>query len=265
MSSRQNALVKRLRALAHERVGDERSALLDGPHLVEEALASDVRLELAAFAESAVAERLAPLARRLQRAGVRLVAMSDAVFTAASPVQHPSGVMAIAHLTSAALDDVVRVHPQLLLVLDGIQDPGNIGASIRAAEGCGATGVIVGAGSTDAFGWKALRGAMGSSFRLPVAQRVPLEDALHRLRAEGIRVFASVPRGGTPLPECDLRAPSAILLGSEGAGLSQSRIGAADAAITIPMSGPVDSLNVAIASALMLYEASRQRTHVAVR
>jgi tRNA G18 (ribose-2'-O)-methylase SpoU len=99
---------------------------------------------------------------------------------------------------------------------------------------------------------------MGSTFRLPVA-RQPIDDALQAARETGVRVFAAVPRGGTPLRECDLRGPAAILLGGEGGGLPAMWLDAADVRLTIPMRGQVDSLNVAIAAALILYEASRQR------
>jgi TrmH family RNA methyltransferase len=112
--------------------------------------------------------------------------------------------------------------------------------------------------SADPFGWKALRGAMGSTFRLPLV-REPLDLALETARAARTRVVATIPRGGTPLPECDLRGPVAILLGGEGAGLPAAWLDAADGRLTIPMRGKVESLNVAIAAALILYEASRQR------
>ena len=239
--------------------------LLDGAHLVEEALASAVSLETAVFSENAANGRLASLLDRVTRAGARTIIASDAVFPAVSPVQHPSGVAAIAHVAARRLDDVLPIHPQLLLMLDGIQDPGNLGAIIRVAEGCGATGVIVGAGSADAFGWKALRGAMGSSLRLPVVQRVEISEAIAAVKAARIPVLAAVPRAGTSLPECDLRTPAAILLGGEGAGLASEVVDAADGTLTIPMTPPVESLNVSIAAALVLYEASRQRAHVAVR
>ena len=148
----------------------------------------------------------------------------------------------------------------MVLMLSQVQDPGNVGAIIRAAEACGATGVVAGEGTADPFGWKALRGAMGSTFRLPVASGQTLADAVASARAAGLRVFATAAREGTPLAACDLRGPSAILFGGEGAGLPQDLLDASDERLTIPMRPPVESLNVAIAAALVLYEAARQRT-----
>jgi TrmH family RNA methyltransferase len=265
VSSRQNALVKRFRALAHDRASETDRVLLDGEHLVEEALRSGVTLEAAAFSDGAATGRLAALARDAARAGARTITAPDAVFSALSPVQHPSGVVAIAELRAATIEAALERGPALLLLLDGVQDPGNVGAIVRAAEACGATGVIVGAGSADPFSWKALRGAMGSSFRLPIVTGVPIRDAIGRLRAAGIRVLATVPRDGTPLPACDLRVGTAVLLGGEGPGLAEDAVAQADGRVTIPMKAPVESLNVAIAAALLLYEASRQRSDVAVR
>jgi TrmH family RNA methyltransferase len=174
-------------------------------------------------------------------------------------VQQPSGVVAIAARRPASLDEIFAGAPQLVLMLSGVQDPGNVGAIVRAAEGCGATGVISGEGTADPFGWKALRGAMGSTFRLPVSQPAPLASAIRRAKTSGLRVLATLPRGGTPLPEADLRRPVAILLGAEGAGLPAELASLADGSLTIPMRREVESLNVAVSAALIVYEAARQR------
>jgi RNA methyltransferase, TrmH family len=263
ISSRQNAVVKRFRALARSGAGSE-DILLEGAHLIEEALDSGLKLEVAAFTAGAVADRSSTLARRVERAGTRTVVASEALFQALSPVRQASGAVAIAKRPAATLESVLSRAPQLLLLLDGVQDPGNVGAIIRAAEACGATGVVIGEGSADPFGWKALRGAMGSTFRLPVIARAAIQETVRGLRGAGVRVLATVPRAGRLLSHVDLRAPSAILLGAEGAGIPEHLIEDADERLTIPMQAPVESLNVAIAAALILYEASRQRSDVTV-
>jgi TrmH family RNA methyltransferase len=254
ISSRQNAVVRQFRDVAQ---GDAPDAmLLDGDHLIHEALTSGLAISVAAFSE-----RLASgsLAKRLQSAGTRVVVVSDGVLDAMSPVQSPSGVVAIARRPSATLERVLAGKPELLLMLHDVQDPGNVGAVVRAAEACGATGTVCGERTADPFGWKALRGGMGSTFRLPLAIRQPLDATIATARSRGLRIFATTARGGTPLPECDLRVPAAILLGGEGGGLPADLLEAADARLTIPMHAPVESLNVAIAAALVIYEAARQR------
>jgi TrmH family RNA methyltransferase len=253
ISSRQNPLVRQFRDVAR---GDVSGAmLLDGEHVIDEALGSGVAIDVAAFGE-----RLGngPLADRMQHAGVTIVLVTDAVLSAISPVQTPSGVVGIARRPARRLEDLFVREPQLIAMLHDVQDPGNVGAVVRAAEGCGATGVLCGERTADPFGWKALRGAMGSAFRLPVA-RQPLAEALAMARSKGLRVFATTARGGTSLPHCDLRGPAAIIFGGEGAGLPDDLLHAADARLTIPMHPPVESLNVAIAAALVIYEAARQR------
>lgn len=264
VSSRQNAAVKRFRDLAREgRIAD--AVLLDGAHLVDEALTAGVPLDVVAFAAQAAQGRLAELAARCGASGARVLTTSDGVLALMSPVKQASGVVAIARLRPATIESALAAgSPPLILLLDRIQDPGNVGAIVRAAEACGATALVTAPGTADPFGWKALRGSMGSAFRLPIAPTEDLARGLTAARAAGLHVFATVPRGGTPLRRADLRRPLAVILGGEGQGLSGEMIHRADEALTIEMRQPVESLNVSVAAALILYEASRQRADVAV-
>jgi TrmH family RNA methyltransferase len=278
ISSRQNAIVKRFRELARAsrpvkangsadpsaRAGHATEVLLDGEHLVQEALRCDIPIEIAAFADRQLDNVLSPVARIAQdvrKRGGRVLKVSDQVLSAMSPVQHPSGVVAIARARPADVRVVMATVTDLplVLVLAGLQDPGNVGAIVRAASAFGASGVVAIEGSANPFSWKALRGAMGGTFRLPIAARGSLTEVIASARELGVGLVAAVPRGGTPLPDVDLREPTAIVLGGEGAGLSSAVMAAVDETVTIPMQAPVESLNVAIAAALILYEAMRQR------
>jgi RNA methyltransferase, TrmH family len=273
ITSRNNALVKRFRDLAHTAdTAASGELLLDGAHLVQEALACAIPIELAAFSDRQLASARAPLAQvaaEVRRQGGRVLGVTDQVLAAMSPVESPSGVVAIARAQKATIEDIFAktksaagVNPPLVVVLAGLQDPGNVGAIVRTAAACGATGVAAIEGSANPFGWKALRGAMGGTFRLPVASRVSLQDVMASARREDVTLIAAVPRGGTPLPRLDLRRPTAIILGSEGGGVSQTAVSAATELVTIPMRRPIESLNVAVAAAVILYEASRQRQEV---
>lgn len=267
ITSRQNALVRTFRTLASRR---GRRLLLDGAHLVDEALAAGVRVEVAAFStrvlERRAGDRVAELRRladRLERGRARVVGVSDLVMAAMSPAETPSGVVAIAAheppAVDAALDSAPAGSPALVLLIADVQDPGNLGAMIRTAEAAGATGVVACGASADPYGWKALRGAMGSSIRLPVAGRPATRDAVVAARARGLRIVATGPQGGRSLYDADLRQPTALLVGGEGSGLATEIIALADESISIPMQGSVESLNVAVSAALVLYEAFRQR------
>jgi RNA methyltransferase, TrmH family len=258
VSSRQNPLVARFRDLARGRDrGDQ--VLLEGEHLIAEAHAARVPIEIVAIAEHRLSSAAGKLAERLSATGVDAVQVSDVVMSALSPTKEPSGLVAIARLSPSSVDDVLRPAPALVVVLAGIQDAGNVGAIIRAADGCGATGVIATDGTADPFGWKALRGAMGSTFRVPIAIHQPLMTTIDRLKRQRVAIVATVPRGGTALPEARLAGATAVVLGSEGTGLADEIVGAADARVTIPMRPPVESFNVAITAALILYEAGKQR------
>lgn len=259
ISSRHNPLVKQFRAVAASAGGD---LLLDGPHLLEEAVTSGLELELVAVRDDIGQGPVADAVARARRCGARVVAVTGSVLAAMSPVRSPSGVVAIARRPSLGLDAALGSPPQLVLLLADVQDPGNVGAIVRAADGCGATGVIAGEGTADPFGWKALRGSMGSAFRIPVAARQPLAVAISAARERGIVIYAAVPRGGTPLPRCDLRRAVAVILGGEGAGVAADLLAQADERVSIPMRAPVESLNVATAAALVAYEAMRQRQTV---
>jgi TrmH family RNA methyltransferase len=255
ISSRQNAVVKQFRQLIREGPAGGR-VLLDGAHLLEEAISSGIPIDLAAFAPPLDGTALAA---RAAGARARTVVVTPAVLAAISPVKQPSGVAAIARVGPRPLGKVLAHERALLLVLHEVQDPGNVGAAVRAAEACGATGVVTTAGTADPFGWKALRGSMGSALRVPIAARVPLAEIPGALRPRRISLVAALPRGGTPLPDVDLGRPCAIILGAEGAGIPEDVAALADERLSIPMRPPVESLNVAIAAALVLYEAARQR------
>jgi TrmH family RNA methyltransferase len=267
ISSRQNPLLKHVRELARGRGATDEvpEVLLEGPHLLEEAWRSNVELALVLVASDAVAGRFADHASRAAAHGARVVTVPPSIMDAVSPVGAPSGILAVGRPRRTAMPDVLREKPPLLLALEGVQDPGNVGAIIRAAEACGATGVVVGPGCADPFGWKAVRGSMGSLFRVPVITARDWVTVLKTLRDAEVRLVATVPRGGTALTRASLDGPTAILLGGEGPGLSDEALGAADERLSIEMREPVESLNVAISAALILYEASRQRSHVALR
>lgn len=257
ITSRQNPAVKRFRDAA-DAGGDE--LLLDGTHLVAEALLAHLALEVVAVESGPVNGEIAALARRAEEAGARVLEVSSSVLEAMSPVRHPSGIVGIARRRKTTLEDALGDDAQMVLMLEQVQDPGNVGAIIRAADACSATGIVVGPGSADPYGWKALRGSMGSAFRIPVAAHQALSGAIDHARRNGLQILAAVPRGGTSLPSCDLRRPIAIVLGGEGAGVSAELLELVDEQLTIPMRATVDSLNVATAAALIAYEAQRQRS-----
>ena len=278
IASRKNPLVLLMRRVAQGDADERGRVLLDGLHLVQEARAAGLPLSTAAFttkvlsAPDGVARRLAT---SLAGLGCRVAQVSDAVMEAMSPASTPSGVVALTARPRHELAEMLppAVKQPFLCVAAGVQDPGNVGAIVRVAEAGGAAGVIVTGNSADPYGWKALRGAMGSAFRLPIVREPELDRVLATLRAAGVRVLATataaaaaaaVANGGgvtsrRAFSDKPLTGACAFVLGGEGPGLPEEIISSADGIITIPMEPAVESLNVAMSAGLIIYEARRQR------
>ena len=262
MTGASHSSVKRYRELARNPTtnGLERELLLDGPHLLLEARESGLPVESAAFEQEAFTDpALRALAEQLVADGADVYIVSRKTLESMSPVRTPAGVVGIARRTLPSLADALAHRNALIVVAHDVQDPGNVGGIVRTAEAAGATAFVTTASTADPLGWKALRGSMGSALRLPIA-RGEIADLLRALRAGGIATNALAPRDGRPLFEADFRKPSALLLGREGGGLPDDVLREVDQRITIPMQPPVESLNVGVAAALVLYEAYRQRT-----
>ena len=255
ITSRQHPIVKEFRDLAR---GSAELMLLDGWHLLHEAASARVAVEkIAICGPPTKAEQV--IVDRLQRVGAQVVEVSGTVLNALSPVNSPTGVVASARMPSVTLASVLKPAPALVLAAAGLQDPGNAGAIIRSAAAAGATGVVLDELSADPWGWKALRASMGSAFRVPVVRSRALAALIDKWRGAGVKIVATVPRGGTSMYDVDFAPPTAILLGGEGAGLPADYADSADVRVSIPMHGAIESLNAAVAAAVLLYEAQRQR------
>jgi TrmH family RNA methyltransferase len=262
ISSRQHAIVRAYRELAAEPDPGGARLLLDGLHLVRDAQAAALRFESVAVAASRLASATdeGEIALALERAGVDVVAADDRVFSAISPVRTPSGIAAIAHrrpTTAAAIFEQPRL---FVLVAADVQDPGNLGSLLRVAEAGGVTGVIVCGESANPFSWKAVRGSMGSVLRLPVTRNGSIDAVMADLRKADVKTIAAVPREGADPDAADWSERIALLLGGEGPGLDPRVVAVCDQRVSVPMAPPVESLNVAVAGAILIYAARRGRT-----
>lgn len=265
ISSPDNPALKTARKLAQKRGrGREGRVLLEGIRLVGEALAARLAFEYVLWSHRLLEEPGGPqLLGRLEaaaRAGAfRLIEAAPSALDAAADVEHPQGVLAVARQPAHGWDAVLAAEEPLVLVADRIADPGNLGTLIRAADAAGATGVVCTAGSTDPYAPKAVRAAMGSTFHLPVLLAGELGEVLGRLRAAGLAVYAADPGGAVTAEAADWTVPVALVLGNEAQGVSPAAVQAADLLVRIPMPGRAESLNVALAGGILLYEAVRQR------
>ena len=259
ISSRKNPLVQRARAA---RDGRERGPVfVEGVRLCEEALGARIEFELVLHTHALSDDaRGASLLEGLRAVCRETHAASEGVLAAVSDTKKPQGVVALARRPRSGrevLEGAAGV--PLVVVLHGANNPSNAGAVMRVAEAAGASGLILTKGSTDPFSPKALRGSMGSAFRLPLWTGPTLGEALGWCRGRGIRAVATGAGAASTHTEVDWRAPRAIVVGPEAGGLTAEELGAADEAARIPMRPPVESLNLATALAVILYEAARQR------
>jgi len=248
---------------------------VEGARLVEEALLSGCRIEAVLFSESGARyrQRLAAFLNRPEIA-FPVLGTTERLFEGIADTEHPQGVAALVHPRETSFDDLVRAPASacapLLVVLAGVQDPGNVGTILRTAAAFGATGAATAAsgisGTASPFSPKALRASAGAALHLPILAGASLAILLTQFKVAGIRTLASSAHesrdGQQPLLapwELDWCEPVALLVGNEGAGLPEEVERSADARIRIPMASGVESLNAAAAAAVLFYEAARQR------
>ncbi len=192
--------------------------------------------------------------------------VSEEVLRAMSDTQTPQGVLAVVKQSRHTLAELLDgPKPALLLFLETVQDPGNLGTILRAGEGAGVTGVVTDGHTVDPYSPKVVRSTMGSVFRVPFCRTDDFAAALADARKGGIRLVAAHLRGSVEYDTQDYTGPVGFLIGNEAAGLSAEAAEAADVRIRIPMLGRVESLNAAVAASVLMYEAARQRRRAAVR
>jgi TrmH family RNA methyltransferase len=288
LTSRDNRWLKQFRLALRGGLPTESGAVgVEGVRLVEEALRSGCAIEAVLFSESGERhrERLAPLISRPEIAFPTLHT-TDRLFEGLADTEHPQGVAALVRPRQSTLDDLLRTPPNacspLLVVLAGVQDPGNVGTILRTAAAFGATGAVTAAsgqsGTASPFSPKALRASAGAALHLPILAGMSLPILLTQLKIANVRTLATsvheapsvvgaqfiAPSSSTIAPplcpwEVDWCEPVALLVGNEGAGLPEEVERSADARIRIPMASGIESLNAAAAAAVLFYEAARQR------
>lgn len=279
ISSRDNPRLKHARAV---RDGRERAEIfIEGLRLAEEAAAANLEITDAFFTpEFAATPRGKQLLSNL--ADVRVANISEKLLESISDTKTPQGIVILARkpetgkhllvgekgrkgegekkfLTALSFPSSFSLSP-LLLILHCLNNPSNVGAVLRTAEAAGVTGAILTAGSADVFAPKSLRGAMGSAFRLPLWTNAALAEAIEFCRKNNIKTVCAELNAKKTHIEVDWSEPKALILGSEAHGLAPEEIALTDESLKIPMQSPVESLNVAVACGVILYEAHRQRS-----
>lgn len=261
VNSPKNAEIKALLRLRERRERTREGVfLIEGRREIERAVQAGVRLKMLYFClEMSAPAGMRQLQHELELLGVETVTLSEAAFNRVSLRENPDGALAVAETWQLNPEDLELPRAPLLLVVDGAEKPGNLGALLRTADSAGADAVFLTGSGTDVFNPNVVRASMGSLFACPVTH-VERARLVSWLRRRGFAIFATSPAAHTTYWEADLRGGCAVVLGAEHEGLPMAWLEEADELLAVPLHGLADSLNVATTGALLLYEALRQRT-----
>ncbi|MFC9509100.1 TrmH family RNA methyltransferase [Streptomyces sp. NPDC057002] len=244
--------------------GKERLFLAEGPQAVREAAghrAGDTATLTELFATLEAAERYADILGAVRDAGARVHLASEQVIADISTTVTPQGLVGVCRFLDTPFEEVLQARPRLVALLANVRDPGNAGTVLRCADAAGAEAVVLTDASVDVYNPKAVRASVGSLFHLPVAVGVPVEQAVDRLRAAGVRVLAADGAGDRDLDEeldkGTMGGPTAWVFGNEAWGLPEETRALTDAVVRVPIHGKAESLNLATAAAVCLYASAR--------
>jgi TrmH family RNA methyltransferase len=255
IQSRANDRLKNIRRLRRSKGSRDGRLLIEGPHLLEAALDAGLHLETV-LATDELVERGHPVLDRLPRPPLLVDA---SLLDELADADSPRGLVAVAAEPERGLSAIPCGRGTVVVYLDGVQDPGNLGAVARVAEATGVSGLALAPGSVHPSHPRALRSSAGSLLRLPSAVDVAAETLREHLGDLRAQWLALVPRGGRDPFEAELPETAVLMLGAEGPGLRPELVGEADESITIPLAPPVESLNLAVSAAVLLFERQRQR------
>lgn len=264
ITSANNQQMKQVSALlkkAKER-REKQSFVVEGPKMVMEAPVDWIKAVYVSefFEENAENQALLKeIELRCKSVQAQFEIVADSVFKGVSDTQTPQGIMAVVSMPTYTLQQLLKGEKTHLLLLESVQDPGNLGTMVRTGEGAGITGVIMNKTTVDLFNPKTIRSTMGSIYRVPFLVTEDLSDTMNVLKQEGVSLYAAHLKGQNTYDEEDYTKACGFLIGNEGNGLSDEVADMADCYIKIPMEGQVESLNAAISATLLMYEANRQR------
>lgn len=258
--------MQRLRLLVGRRAAREEARLfvVEGRKSVGESIAAGAEVETVFVDMSAATPADLDLVATARHAGVSVTEVQPGVLARVCDTVTPQPVAATVRALDVTLTDMAARRPRLVAVLAGVADAGNAGSILRSVAAAGDGGVVICGGSVDLYNPKTVRSSAGAIFRVPIVKDAPQEEIAEQLRRVGYRVLATSPSCGEPYTQADLCGPVAIILGSEAHGLPASVADAADATLSIPLAGGTESLGVAAAGAVIVFEAARQRRAAAM-
>lgn len=260
ITSSSNPTIKEIKSLYRRKERwEKKSFLVEGIKIVEECIENNYPLSNIIFSEGLYTIRGGEsLWEKIKDCG-QLIKVSDKLYKEISDTENPQGVMAIARFKPNYIEEIDHIENPFLLLLDQVQDPGNMGTIIRTADAFGINGIIITEGCVDVYNPKVVRATMGSIFRVPTYHHSHGVEIIEKLKKKNISIFSTSLEGDKFIQNVNFNQPSLLIIGNESKGVSQYLEVLADSLIKIPMVGEAESLNAAIASSIIMYEALRQR------
>jgi TrmH family RNA methyltransferase len=255
-----NPVIKEVRSLRNRSAREKKGIyFIEGSKFVAEALKENTDILYIIMSDMFLAgQGKEELADIIEKSSIRCYGVPESLFGSISDTRTPQGILAVLRLQRQALKEAVP-GKGMLVVMDNVRDPGNMGTIIRTADAAGCAGVIVTEGCVDVFNPKVLRSTMGSIFHIPVYHCGSVEEALKKVKESGFLICSSHLEGATDIFDVDLTGNVALVIGSEAGGVSESAVRNADLLVRIPMAGRAESLNVSVAAGIMMFEAVRQK------
>lgn len=232
---------------------------IEGTRSVKQCVESKGKIKYVVYSEELLNEEGLSLIDNLKNTKLDIYSTTETLFKQISDTEAPQGILAVVEMKQTELESVFST-PNFIILLDRVQDPGNLGTIIRTADAFGANAIIVTSGCVDVYNPKTVRSTMGSIFQIPIVHIEDIKDAISVLKEKNIRVIASSLETDTYSFDMDFKTDCALVIGNEGMGISSEVIALSDELVKIKMTGLAESLNAGIASGVLMYEVLRQRT-----
>lgn len=260
ITSSSNPMIKEVKSLYRKKERwAKNSFLVEGIKIVEECIDNNYPLSNIIFSQELCNIRGGEGLWNKIKDYDQLIKVSDKLYREISDMESPQGIMAIARFKMDSIDEIYSKDSPFLLLLDQVQDPGNMGTIIRTADAFGIDGIVVTEGCVDIYNPKVVRATMGSIFRVPIYHTLEGDKIIEELKKKNLKIYSTSLKGDRFIQDVDFNRPSLLIIGNESKGVSPSLEALADSLIKIPMVGEAESLNAAIASSIIMYEAVRQR------
>lgn len=260
ITSSSNKLIKEIKMLQKRKERwSKKCFFIEGTRAVEQCIKSDAGIKHIVYSRELLGDEMDKVLSLIDEVSYETYEISDKLFKEISDTDNPQGILAVVNFDEFTLDDILKEN-NFIIVLDRVQDPGNLGTIIRTADAFGANGIIVTNGCVDVYNPKTIRSTMGSIFQIPIVHMGETKEALESLKQENISIISSSLNTDKYSYDIDFKTSCAIVIGNEAKGISEEVLSLSDQLVKIPMVGEAESLNAAIASGVLMYEVLRQRS-----